>query len=319
MGRFLNSHDISEKIPTLLSPVAAAYGRRLERFGQTPRGVFWRGKEWQTRRFDILTKIFNQTDLEGNIRIHDFGCGYGALFDYLADHQAMRESRYLGTDISKDMIDAAKCRISDPRAHFIQHLWPTESAEGQRRNAGINECTGSWVFEIDADERVPDDLARELQVVVSSTTADWHEIPVDNYVGERLVRYGWGASFGKAAYPGLFRKGSKVWGDQRVHPVLRWSGVKGEMLKSRLIHHVDRDISDMMIRLNSYSTARSMDLCDSGHIGSTANNVRRVFSRFFKCYFLRRGYREGGYGLLIAICAGLYPLLSHLKAKYDRE
>ncbi|MAH83326.1 MAG: glycosyl transferase [Rhodospirillaceae bacterium TMED8] len=198
----------------------------------------------------------------------------------------------------------------------VRGEWKTE---GQRRNAGINECTGSWVFEIDADERVPDDLARELQVVVSSTTADWHEIPVDNYVGERLVRYGWGASFGKAAYPGLFRKGSKVWGDQRVHPVLRWSGVKGEMLKSRLIHHVDRDISDMMIRLNSYSTARSMDLCDSGHIGSTANNVRRVFSRFFKCYFLRRGYREGGYGLLIAICAGLYPLLSHLKAKYDRE
>ena len=67
------------------------------------------------------------------------------------------------------------------------------------------------------------------------------------------------------------------------------------------------------------STARAEDLRSSGDIGSTAANVRRLFSRFLKCYFIRKGYREGGYGLLISICAGLYPLLSHLKAKHEQE
>ena len=191
--------------------------------------------------------------------------------------------------------------------------------EGERRNDGIKACNGEWIFEIDADERVPTRLAHEIRSVVNTTCCDWHEIPVDNYIGDRLVRWGWGASFGKAAYPGLFRKGVKIWGRQRVHPALTWKGKKGPMLNGRLIHYVDRDLSDILKRLDSYSTARAKDLRSSGEIGSTVTNVRRLFSRFLKCYFIRKGYREGGYGLLIAICAGLYPLLSHLKAKLEKE
>lgn len=91
------------------------------------------------------------------------------------------------------------------------------------------------------------------------------------------------------------------------------------MLKGRIEHYVDRDLADMLKRLNSYSTARAKDLVESGDIGSTANNLRRFFSRFFKCYVARKGYREGGYGLAIAVCAGLYPLFAHLKAKCDIE
>ncbi len=191
--------------------------------------------------------------------------------------------------------------------------------EGERRNAGIAACAGQWVFEVDADERVPEALAAEIRRVVGTSQFDWHEILVDNYIGDKLVRWGWGASFGKAAYPGLFRKGAKVWGEQRVHPSLTWSGRQGPRLENRLKHFVDRNLSDMIRRLDSYSTARAKDLRESGDIGSTANNMRRLFSRFLKCYIGRKGYREGGYGLAIALFAGLYPLLSHLKAKLEEE
>lgn len=213
------------------------------------------------------------------------------------------------TDGSKAIAEAAGART-------VEGAW---EREGERRNAGIAACGGDWVLEVDADETVPPALAEEIRRVIAETAHDWHEIPVDNYIGGRLVRWGWGASYGKAAYPGLFRRGAKTWGPQRVHPSLTWTGSKGPMLRQRLRHDVDRDISDMIRRLDSYSTARARDLRETGAVGSTANNVRRLFSRFFKCYVVRKGYREGGYGLLVAIFAGLYPLLSHLKARYEKD
>lgn len=216
-----------------------------------------------------------------------------------------------------------KCSDATPaiaRAHGATVIEGRWDIEGDRRNTGIQACSGDWVLEVDADEHVPEALAREIRDVIAVTSYDWHEILVDNYIGDRLVRHGWGASYGKAAYPGLFRKGVKVWGRDRVHPSLTWSGRKGPMLKQRLNHYVDRNISDMIRRLDSYSTAKARDLRDKGQTwGSTAANVRRLFSRFFKCYVRRGGWREGGHGFIIAVCAGLYPLLSHFKAKYEKE
>ena len=191
--------------------------------------------------------------------------------------------------------------------------------EGERRNAGIAACRGEWILEIDADERVEAALAAEIQAVIASSPAAWHLIPVDNYVGDRLVRWGWGASFGRSAYAGLFRSGAKSWGAQRVHPAIALSGAQGRTLEVRLTHHVDRNISDMLRRLDRYTSLRARDLRESGDIGSFARNLRRIFSRFWKCYIGRRGYREGAWGFLIALCAALYPILSYLKARLEPE
>ncbi len=213
------------------------------------------------------------------------------------------------TDRSKEIALAHGARIVEGR-------W---DMEGERRNTGISHCDGDWILEVDADERVPAALAAEIREVIADTPFDWHEIPVDNFIGTTLVRHGWGASYGKAAYPGLFKKGAKSWGAQRVHPSLTFNGRKGPMLENRLEHYVDRDVSDMIRRLDSYSSARARDLRDSGDIGTFAGNVRRFFSRFFKCYIRRKGYKEGGYGFLIALFAGLFPLLSYLKAAEESE
>ena len=199
---------------------------------------------------------------------------------------------------------------------IVEGAW---EREGARRNAGIAACRGEWVLEIDADERVGPELAAEIRAVVAGSAAAWHLIPVDNYVGIRLVRWGWGAAFGRSAYAGLFRNGAKFWGEQRVHPALSLSGAQGPILENRLVHHVDRNISDMLRRLDRYTSLRAQDLRESGDIGSFAGSLRRIFSRFWKCYVARHGYREGAWGFLIALCAGLYPILSYLKARLETE
>jgi len=104
---------------------------------------------------------------------------------------------------------------------LVEGAW---QREGPRRHAGIDACRGQWILEIDADERVTPDLAAEIRRVVRNSPAAWHLIPVDNYIGARRVRWGWGASFGRSAHAALFRKGAKQWGDQRVHPTVSLSG-----------------------------------------------------------------------------------------------
>lgn len=212
------------------------------------------------------------------------------------------------TDASAEIARAAGARV-------IEGAW---ELEGERRNTGIDACTGDWVLEVDADERVSPDLVQAVRATIASSAFAWHQVPVDNYVGDRLIRHGWAGSFGTTSVPRLFRRGAKRWRMQRVHPGLDWTGAQGpKITQGALIHLVDRDIADMLKRLDRYSTAKARDLVASGNIGSLAGNCRRFVSRAFKSYVSRGGYKEGAWGVLLAFCTGAFPLLSYLKARLE--
>jgi len=215
-----------------------------------------------------------------------------------------------------DRCDDGSKAIAERHADkVLEGAWPIE---GDRRNAALDLCSGDWILEVDADERVPEALASEIRASIETATDGYFLIPFLNYVGDRCIRHGWGGSWGVSAAPRLSSRGAKRWGRQRVHPSLDLRGQERRLVNA-IEHRVDRNISDMIRRLDAYSTARAADLRESERIGSLPNNIRRFFSRFFKCYVLRRGYKEGGYGFLIALFAGLYPLVSHLKARLEAD
>lgn len=197
--------------------------------------------------------------------------------------------------------------------------------EGERRNLAINTASSDWVLEIDADEIVTQELADEILRTVKTSKADHHLLPFDNYIGDRLVRYGWGGSFGKSAAICLFRKGTKHWGPQRVHPKITFTGTRGTQLTTPVIHYVDENISDMIRRLDRYSTAQAIDLRstqafkDGTSPETLRKNIKRLFSRFFKCYVSRKGYKEGAMGFLVSLFGAIFPLLTYFKAKYEDD
>lgn len=209
--------------------------------------------------------------------------------------------------------DGSKAIAARYTDRLVEGAW---EIEGPRRNTGIDACRSDWILEVDADERVTTELASEIRSAIADAAPGYFLIPYDNYIGDRLVRYGWGASWGVASTERLFSRGAKRWGDRRIHPPTTLEGER-RRLTARMVHYVDRDISDMIQRLDRYTTQRARDLRDSGAVGGLANNLRRFFSRFIKCYVFRKGYREGAYGFLIALFAGLFPLLSHLKARLE--
>jgi len=197
-------------------------------------------------------------------------------------------------------------------ARLLEGSW---EFEGDRRNTGIEFCNTDWVLEVDADEWITEELATEIRETIAATSFDVHNLAVHNYIGDKYIKHGWGGgAFGKQGYIGLFRKGVKHWGPQRIHPHLTVSGTEGPTLKSPVVHHIDRNISDMLQRLDRYTTWRAKDLVDNDEVGKLPNMIRKFFSRFWKVYVVRGAYKENGYGFMNALCTALYPPIAHIKA-----
>ncbi|PPR14206.1 MAG: hypothetical protein CFH43_01067 [Proteobacteria bacterium] len=188
--------------------------------------------------------------------------------------------------------------------------------EGVRRNTGIEACKGTWVLELDADERISPELATEIQKTVKTVgEKGYYLLPVHNYVGDRHVQYGWAGSFGTNSVARLFTKGSKTWGDGLVHPKVELHNRLGRLTKP-IVHLVDKDINDMIDRLKRYTDARALDMA-SQPLPKFRTTVRKGLTRFYKSYLARKGYKEGRMGFLLALMAMPFVILSHIKAEIE--
>lgn len=96
----------------ILSRVQEYYDDKLRTHGATARGVDWKSPESQQLRFAQLVKLIDHTR---PFTLNDFGCGYGALVDYL--ETCGLQFQYAGFDISSEMI--AQARELHPGARFV--------------------------------------------------------------------------------------------------------------------------------------------------------------------------------------------------------
>jgi SAM-dependent methyltransferase len=99
--------------PDILRQVAAYYEGKLVDHGATPPGVDWNSLASQQRRF---RELLRGLDLEPGASLLDYGCGYGALADYLHEHRV--DARYRGFDIATPMVEAARARHRECGCEF---------------------------------------------------------------------------------------------------------------------------------------------------------------------------------------------------------
>jgi SAM-dependent methyltransferase len=89
------------KIPNL-DHVKSYFDKRIQEHGASPRGSDWNSETSQNTRFDQLLKVVETQSFS----LLDYGCGYGALADYL---QAKGfDVDYYGYDILESAIETAR-------------------------------------------------------------------------------------------------------------------------------------------------------------------------------------------------------------------
>ena len=143
----------------------------MERFGATARGVDWNSAESQRLRFDQVLRI----DAAPTGRsVNDYGCGYGALLDYLVE--CGRSWRYAGFDVSESMVARARAGHADCAAATF-----TTSAADM---APADYTVASGIFNVRLDHSQP-----AWEEYVLEVLADMDRLSLSGFAFNMLSTY----------------------------------------------------------------------------------------------------------------------------------
>ncbi|MBN2120467.1 MAG: glycosyltransferase family 2 protein [Candidatus Omnitrophica bacterium] len=189
--------------------------------------------------------------------------------------------------------------------------------EGVHRNWAYSKASNSWVFSVDADERPTEELKKEIKEVLKDTKHACFSIPFRTYIGDYWIRWGgW--------YPGykvkLFLKEKFKYEEVEVHPRIFVDGSCGH-LKGDVIHYSYRDWGDYFAKTNKQTTLEAtkwykLSLVDPKKAAYKMNIFHalwRTMDRFIRAFFVKKGFRDGFAGFMVAYFSSLYQIVSFAK------
>lgn len=192
--------------------------------------------------------------------------------------------------------DATEERARLAGARFVRIGW--DGFVGSR-NKALALARHDWVLVLDADERVPEALRREILAALDDAdpaVAGWRMPRLSHFLG-RPIRHG-------SWYPdyklrlGRRSRGLRAEGG-RVHEALAVDG-SVERLATPLIHHPYRDLSDALRKASRYAQLGAEDRYDRGASGSAAGLFLRPAFEFFRFLVFKRGFLDGSVGWSVA-------------------
>ncbi|MCM8756454.1 MAG: glycosyltransferase family 2 protein [Candidatus Omnitrophica bacterium] len=192
--------------------------------------------------------------------------------------------------------------------------------EGRHRNWAYTQAKNEWVLSLDADERVSEGLKEEImRILDEGTDYSAFSIPLRNYIGDYWIRYGGWYPAGKIR---LFRKDIFKYEEVEVHPRVFLDGKCGH-LKKDLIHYSYRDWGDFLKKLNNQTKLEAKKWYNlsfenpkkAQYKMNFIHTLWRALDRFIRTFFIKKGYRDGFVGFMVAYFASLYQIVSYAKYK----
>ena len=184
----------------------------------------------------------------------------------------------------------------------------------KQKQFAVDKATNDWVFSLDADERVSDELKNEilqLKNLSENELADGYKIPRLSFYMNRPIRHStWYPDWQLRFYNR--RKGK--WKDVLVHESVKLiDGTKIEKLRGDILHfsmenaaHHNRKLTEI------YAPLAAEQMFLQGKRTTPIKIVFAGFSAFFQNYILKGGFLDGFPGFCIARFASHYTFLKYL-------
>lgn len=181
----------------------------------------------------------------------------------------------------------------------------------EQKNHAASLATHDWILSIDADERVPDDLAAEIRALLQTEPKlHGYRMPrVSFYLG-RWVRT-------TDMYPDyqlrLYDRRHGGWEGAHVHESVKITTGKVGHLENELQHYPYKDLSEHLIRMDRYTTLAARQMFEKGKRATRLELLFHPPVAFVRNYILKGGFRDGKAGLIISLVNSYYVMLKFAK------
>lgn len=180
--------------------------------------------------------------------------------------------------------------------------WP---GFGPQKNRALDLATCDWVLALDADERLTPSLKSEILTAINhSAQIDCFAIPRLSWYCGRFIRHsGWSPDY----VDRLFRRGTARFSDDLVHERLIPNGAVAK-LENPMLHYSFMNYSQVLDKLNRYSTASAEQAFAKGKTSNPLKAVLHGMWAFVRTYILRAGFLDGpqGFALSMSNAQGTY-------------
>jgi glycosyltransferase involved in cell wall biosynthesis len=180
----------------------------------------------------------------------------------------------------------------------------------KQKQFGADAARNDWIFSLDADERVSEELKQEI-LEIREAAGDGYRIRRLSYYMNRPIRHGgW--------YPDwqlrLFNRKKAKWKERSVHESVEMaSGSVARQLKGHLIHYsVDGPEHHARMILERYAPLTARQMFEDGKRTTPMKAALAGPYSFFQSYVLKLGFLDGFPGYTIASFGAHHASMKHL-------
>lgn len=206
--------------------------------------------------------------------------------------------------------DRTKEICAKHKVRFVEHVF-----EGhiEQKNYAITQAKFPYILSIDADEALSDKLKESILEVKNNWDSDGYYFNrLTNYCGKWIKHCGW--------YPDqklrLWDSRLGLWAGTNPHdryemkPAARLKYIKGDLL-----HYSYYTISQHIDQVNKFTEIGAREAVNSGRRSNLLKIIINPMWKFFRDYFLKRGFMDGYHGFVICKISAQATFIKYIKMK----
>lgn len=178
-----------------------------------------------------------------------------------------------------------------------------------QRNFGIEKAKHEWIFMLDADERITEELKAEIVDAVNKNEDFCYRVSRENHFVQGKVLHG---DLRPDRVERLFKKITAHY-EGLVHERLH-STSKSRELKGRLIHFPYKSWEIHLDKMNRYSSMVALKYFEKGKKCNFFVDIMiKPYWAFIKVYFIHLGFLDGQLGWNFSVLHYMYTMEKYLK------